>query len=238
MRAREAARRRRAEMHAEADLPPRELVAARRKGAKESVAVLRPQIEALASQVTSLFTETYGREAVSLLGELGDRRKSSGDWLRDVFIVAVSHLVYPLEALAQLLSGTMAPIVKPSKHVTFDLDEASQASDAQPLEVSKKIHEAAKRGRLWAAQGLYSRGQAIPPRNIRFSVFDGGTYVSLVDLKTVPLEAAEFSGPIRVSVGRRRPPKPKSPWVKPGGKTEIIGVAHTRIRGRSASNDR
>jgi hypothetical protein len=219
----------------ELDLPAEEFIKARRKRARESYDLIRPQIEATGTQIAALLTETVGKQAVNLLRSLRDPRKSTWEWMTDVVALGIEDWAGPAELLMRLISANAISSLKPSKHLRFDLDQASQASDPQPIEVGKDILRKIRNDEL-EAQGLKSRAQSIPAENIRLSVKGQKAFVSLVDLANLGrLNPAEFSGAIKVNTKAK--PKPATGALTPtkgsakgaATKSWVLGTAHTKI---------
>jgi hypothetical protein len=213
---------------AELDLPAEEFVKVRRRRARQSYELVRPQIEATATQLISLLTEVYGKQAVNMLRLLRDPDKSSWEWLTDVVAISIEDWTRPLEFLMRLVSSTAVPALKPSKHLRFDIDQASQASDPQPIEVNDpKVRRKIAKGKL-TLQGLNSRTQSIPAENVRLSVKGDKVFVSLVDLaKLGRLNPTEFSGTLRAE--EKGNPRKVSPKGSAAPRAVVLGTAHTKI---------
>ncbi|HVU52609.1 MAG TPA: hypothetical protein VHL80_18140 [Polyangia bacterium] len=219
----------------ELDLPAEEFIKARRQRARDSYEILRPQIEAVVTQLASLTTEIYGKQAVNLVQSLRDPKKSTWEWMTDVVAIGMEDWTAPLEFVMRTISATTVPSLRPSKHLRFELDQASQASDPQEIAVSdRNIVKKISRGSL-EAQPLVSKAQTIPSDNVRLSVKGKQVFVSLVDLaKLGRLNPAEFSGAIRVSSRQKAKASPATSALTPtqrkkATKSWLLGTAHTKI---------
>jgi hypothetical protein len=216
-----------------------EFLAKRRDQAKASYKRLRPQIEAVSELASAVATEIYGQQGIKLLRSFGDTRKSSGEWLKDAYAVAVAHWSKPIEKVTEYISSLLVDSddedSKPTKHAFFDLDQSSQASDPIPLHVEGDDLEAIQDGRVEVTHDLASRKVRIESKHIRITCIGDQAFVSLVDLHEAGLTPAAFSGPIRVKI---KPSPQELSQMAPGQKPladvlKTIGYAHLKISERA-----
>jgi len=184
------------ERHEAAQEPARLLAKGRRK-AKATFEAVKPQIRSFTQYSANLATKVYGKTAFQLLDALADDSISPEDWLGDVTALAIGHWLKPLEALAQRFNKKQAPA--PTKDPHFVIDQKSQAADPVAIDVSEAIHLAVKEGRV-VPEAIDCAVQTIPAENIRYTVSEGITYISLVGLEGVGLQPANLQGPISIRI--------------------------------------
>jgi hypothetical protein len=207
---------------------PKEFVTAARATAADSFEQARPQLRAFARNLAAVGA-AYAKGALEALRALEDDTQSTETWLLDMVAVGVGLSMGPLEDLVRWISGTSGAAPAPSRLITFHLDEASQAADPRPIAVSDEVHAAVKDGRVRnALEGLRGRGKdlQIPAENIRLTVKDGTTFVSLVGLGELGLTAGDYGGPVRIAL----PPAGVSATTVPTrAKRLTIGVIHVSV---------
>jgi hypothetical protein len=216
----------------EAELPPSAVVSQGRVRARNAFAAIKPQVRKLAKQSTKLATDVYGKKALQIVRQLEDDDVSSADWLMDVTALAIGHWLDPLGKLADIFSKDKTSKPQPSQFIKFDLDQGSQAVDPLPLDVPPAIHEAVRDGRVTSAALMVGNQVVIPAANVRFSVADGQTYVSLVDLASTALEVGQFTGEIRLIIDQPVGGQTVAPMTVP----VTVGTARTNIATGPATN--
>jgi hypothetical protein len=202
----------------EAHQEPRALLVKGRRQAKAALEAIKPQVRSLAASSVNLATQVYGKKAFKLLEALADEDIAPEELLSDVTALAIGHWLKPLESLALSLGKKLPPPA--TKDVHFNIDQNSQAADPVAIEVTKQIHQYAKKGQL-IAQDISGPNQTIPAAHVRYTVSGATTYVSLVGLDRLNLQPAIFQGPINVQL---------PPGTGYGaGQVVTIGTAHMSI---------